>query len=247
MGLSCILCNCDKRNRAQKCYRLLRQAVQNQILRACKNINFITLSGLNDKVVKAHLPEGHYSCRILKNPVDAGQAGKVEAQANSLYLFIGKFSAEKGVELFCRAVSDLGLPAAALGSGPLLERCRKNYPAVKFPGWLSHEAMQPFIAKARALVFPSLWYEGSPVTIFEAQSRGLPCIVSNQCAAAETIKDSVNGFVFESGSLESLKEAIKKIKSIDITEMSEAAYTGIKTGDYSLETHIRGLLDIYNA
>ena len=32
--------------------------------------------------------------------------------------------------------------------------------------------------KSKALVFPSLLYEGAPLTIFEAQSLGLPVIVS---------------------------------------------------------------------
>jgi glycosyltransferase involved in cell wall biosynthesis len=50
---------------------------------------------------------------------------------------------------------------------------------------------------AIALVFPSVWYEGFPVTIAESFARGLPAIASNLGAMSEIVKDQETGLLFE--------------------------------------------------
>ena len=40
---------------------------------------------------------------------------------------------------------------------------------------------------SRALVFPSKWYEGAPLSILEALSAGLPVLASNLVGTAEIV------------------------------------------------------------
>ena len=50
--------------------------------------------------------------------------------------------------------------------------------------------------KARALIFPSRWYEGAPLTPLEILQYGIPCIISDSCAGIDYLKDSYNGISF---------------------------------------------------
>ena len=50
--------------------------------------------------------------------------------------------------------------------------------------------------KAKALIFPSLLYEGAPLTIFEAQSLGLPVIVSKYSNGKDFITEE-NGWIYD--------------------------------------------------
>jgi S-adenosylmethionine synthetase len=49
---------------------------------------------------------------------------------------------EKGVELFCEAVTKAGVKAVAAGDGPLKEALAKKYPNVAFPGWVTQEQIR---------------------------------------------------------------------------------------------------------
>jgi glycosyltransferase involved in cell wall biosynthesis len=55
------------------------------------------------------------------------------------------------------------------------------------------------MGQARALIFPSEWYEGFPMTIVEAFAAGLPVIASRLGAMAEIIQDGRTGLHFAPG------------------------------------------------
>ena len=59
---------------------------------------------------------------------------------------------------------------------------------------------------ARALVFPSVWYEGQPLTVYVFLALGAPVIVSDICAGREAVAHGENGFWFRSSDVESLSE-----------------------------------------
>lgn len=64
------------------------------------------------------------------------------------------------------------------------------------------------------LCLPSL-YEGTPNVICEAISCGLPIICSDVCDNHIYVKESVNGFLFNPFSIESISNAIEKMITID--------------------------------
>lgn len=98
----------------------------------------------------------------------------------------------------------------------------------------------------RALVFPSLWYEGLPLTVPEALSLGTPAIVSDVCAARESIVDGDTGLLFKSGDASTLARALMKLKDDDlVARMSAQVYDAWWRKPMSLARHIDETLGVY--
>ena len=75
---------------------------------------------------------------------------------------------------------------------------------------------------------------------------GIPCIVPDACAASEQIIDGETGYIFKTGNLDSLKEAITKYENTDIQSMQNNAINKFIANDWSLKSHIRNLVQVYN-
>ena len=61
------------------------------------------------------------------------------------------------------------------------------------------------------LVVPSIWYENSPLVIQEAFLKGIPVITSNIGGMAELVSDGEDGFLFEMGNVDALRQVMEKI------------------------------------
>jgi glycosyltransferase involved in cell wall biosynthesis len=100
--------------------------------------------------------------------------------------------------------------------------------------------------EARALVFPSLWYEGQPLTVLEAKATGLPVVVSDACAGRDEVKDGVNGFWFRSQDADDLAAKLEKLKDDElISKMSRASYDQFWTRPPTLAAHIEQICAVY--
>jgi glycosyltransferase involved in cell wall biosynthesis len=246
MSIRCMTCNCDSRNYIQKVWRVLRQFVQNRTLWSNSAISFIVISNLNRKISENNLRNKGVKICYLRNPIELNKSRMVNVQENNEYLFIGRLSTEKGVELFCKAMEELKLHGTVLGDGYLLDQLKAKYTNIKFIGWIKHSEMVKHLQNCRALVFPSLWYETAGLVVIEMKSYGIPCIVPDQCAASEEIVDGETGYIFKSGSLDSLKNAIKKVQLADISNMQANIIQQFNPQIHSIETHTNNLLKIYN-
>lgn len=128
------------------------------------------------------------------------------------FLFIGRLSEEKGIQTLLKAFSDTNYILKIAGDGPLKEEvlavCSAN-PNIHYLGSLQKEEVLKQMRSSSALIFPSIWYEGMPMTILEAFSSGTPVIASNLGAMASLINDKINGLHFEAGNESDLKEKIE--------------------------------------
>lgn len=244
-SLECLLCNCDARSYPQKIWRFARQIVQARTVAKNKNISIIYISRLNKEVSYPYLKRISERWYHVQNPVDVEKSDIVNIANNRKYLFFARLSAEKGVELFCRAITDLGLEGCVLGDGYLREELQAAYPNIEFAGWVTGEKKHELIHQGKALVFPSLWYEGAPLSIIEMKSYGMPCIVPDRCAASEEVEDGKTGFVFKTGDVESLKKSIQKYEKADISALQHNIVSNYNPDKYSLETHCRRLQEVY--
>ena len=206
----------------------------------------IFISKLTHNVLYPHLKTVLRKSYMLRNPIELNTKEPVSITDNDTYLFIGRLSTEKGAELFCQAMTDLDLKGCVLGDGYLLPALKGRYPNVCFVGWVAGKEKEELIRKGKALVFPSLWYEGAPLTIMEMKSYGMPCIVPDRCAAAEEIRDSETGFIFKTGDLKSLEDCIMKYERTDSSRLQKNMLASFHAEDYSKKHHLNGLLDIYN-
>lgn len=129
------------------------------------------------------------------------------------FLFVGRLMEEKGILLLLNTFKDLDLKLEIAGSGPLinevLEVC-KNNDNIEYLGNLNKIEVLNAMKKCSALIFPSTWFEGMPMTILEAFSLGTPVISSNIGAMKTMIDHEVNGLHFETGNTNDLKKTVQK-------------------------------------
>lgn len=212
LSWKCIKCNCDSRNYGFKLYRIIRQFVQNKIVKLNKKLeNVITISEFSEKILKPTLGKNTKITRIY-NPIDIDEnAEKVDPSKNEYYLYVGRISKEKGVDLFCQTITELELKGIVVGDGDEKEKLEKQYPDIEFTGWKNKDEVKQYMKGARALIFPSRWYETAGLTVLEAQTLGIPAIVSKNCAGSEFIEEGKNGFLFDNE--KDLKEKIIKNKN----------------------------------
>ena len=100
--------------------------------------------------------------------------------------------------------------------------------------------------EARCFVFPSVWYEGSPLSVPEMQAYGIPCIVTDCSSATDTVTDGKNGFVVRANARE-MAYAIRQLGEDEmVRELSEAAYGMFDGESTSEEKYVEELIRIFN-
>ncbi|PWJ17546.1 glycosyltransferase family 4 protein [Jannaschia seohaensis] len=213
LGASCIATDCDVRHRAHKMWRLVRGAVAagpGKLPGGLRDVIFI--SETQRRAIEAYLPEG-VRLHSVPNPVEAG-GPQVDWRANRHLVFVGRLSREKGALQLAEAARALGLPVRFVGDGPEADPIRKANPEAEITGWVTPEDVQRHLSEARALVFPSLWYEGQPLVPIEAQLRGIPVVCGRWSAAAEEIRDGENGIVYDTPGTASLVAALGRLDTV---------------------------------
>ena len=102
------------------------------------------------------------------------------------------------------------------------------------------------LRQASALVFPSVWYEGLPLSVLEAQGLGVPVIVSDACAGRESVVDGVTGLWFKSGDVDDLARALATTRDGNtMRAMSNAAYCHFWADPPTLDAHLGKLTALY--
>lgn len=219
MSAKCRRCNCDSRNYGFKLYRVLRQFIQNNIVKLNDKLEYaISISEFSEKILKKTLNKNTKIFRIY-NPIDFDEdAEEIDYRKNKYYLYVGRVSKEKGVDLFCEALTDLNLPGIVVGDGEQKSILEKKYSNIEFVGWKNPNEIKKYMKKSKCIIFPSRWYETMGLTVLEGLSNNLPAIVSNKSAASDYIVNNKNGILFD-GTLNSLKKCIKNINNINFTNV----------------------------
>lgn len=249
MTINCILCNCDSRRYYFKIWRVARQYIQNKNILGNGYISYIYISDFSKKQIERRLALPNNKLIFVNNPVDFINRYKVEASENEMYMYLGRLSEEKGIRLFCEIVDSLGLDAVVIGDGPLYSEMKEKYDKrIIFTGWLSKEQIKKYFDKTRALIFTSLWYETLGLTVLEAMSYGIPCLVPDNCAASDLINNENNGMLYSAGSKSSLIKVIDRMKEDDLVKLlSNNSYSGFDESKYSMNTHASNLISAYKS
>jgi len=113
--------------------------------------------------------------------------------ASDYVLFAGRLSPEKGIATLLaawRRKPTGGLRLLVAGDGPLAATLGTDLPSgVEMLGRVAPERVGELMLGARALLFPSEWYEGQPMTLLEAFAAALPVVVSDLGSMTEMIAD----------------------------------------------------------
>ncbi len=248
MSPACIACNCDSRSYPQKLYRVMRQTLQRHAGHLPDGIRHFTYySQLALRVMQPYLPD-HAQLHFVPNALEGEREAPVAVGENEDFVLVGRLSPEKGTLHFADAAARAGIRPVYLGEGRMRDEILARAPHAEITGWLSREALFARLKRARALVFPSLWYETFGLTVGEALMRGIPVIVSDRTAAAELVEDGRNGLLFHTGDVEDLARQITRLKEPALAaNLGAAAYARYWSDPLTETRHTSALLKVYEA
>ena len=91
---------------------------------------------------------------------------------------------------------------------------------------------------------PPIWYDNAPQVVFEALATKTPVIGSNIGGIPDFIKDGKNGFLFEAGNVEELKNKMAIImENPSLINELRSEIQPMKT----MEFHAKEMIDLYRA
>ena len=168
-----------------------------------------------------------------------------------IFLFLGRLSEEKGIKVLLETFQTLQQNLIIAGAGPLqkkVEEVCSRCSNIQYIGHLNTDEIQQYLAKCDALIFPSVWYEGMPITILEAFARGTPVIASNLGAMQAMVKEGYNGLHFNVNNANDLAEKVVFWSSMAKFEKEKYYFNARKTylENYTPKQNFEILLDIYN-
>ncbi len=246
MSAECVLHNCDSRGYPRKLMRVGRHALMRQtsgLIETARHV--IAISSLQRSVIAPYLPQARF--HEVGNPIDVTDSGPRGDAAPGDFIFVGCLSAEKGARYFAQAARLAGVAPVFVGDGPERDALEREFPEARFLGWLPPDAVRANMRAARALVFPSVWYEGQPLTIYEALALGAPAIVSDICAGREAVAHGENGLWFRSADVESLAEKMTSLKDDALARrMSDAAHARYWANPLTLDRHLDAVAAVYD-
>ncbi len=190
--------------------------------------------------------EGGFDTKKLEalcNFIEVDKCRKTDYGKDDYYCFLGRLSAEKGIESLIKAANELPYKLVVIGGGPLDGRMRAiGKGNVEFVGVKQWDEIKNLVGRARFSVLPSEWYENNPLSVIEAQCLGTPVLGARIGGIPELIEEGVNGTTFESGNVEDLKSQIEKMwnASFDYRRIAERAQK-----QYSAETYYERLMGLY--
>ncbi len=169
---------------------------------------------------------------------------------NEYAVFVGRLSLEKGLVNLINDWGTIKYPLYIIGTGPLGKKAKelsKLNDNITFLGNMENKKVKEFLAESSFLVFPSILYEGMPITILEAMSVGVPIIATNLGPRNEMIKNGINGFLYENENSKDFKEKVNTlIENKELREKMGKAAREEYENKYTPEINLKMLVNIYN-
>ncbi len=203
------------------------------------------------KLIEGGLPAEKFSVKpnfVLPDP------GPRSFESNGDYaLFVGRIDETKGIPVMVEAWRRMprNIPLMILGDGdyrPQLEASLRQHGLtnIDYRGRGTREQMFAAMKQARFLVFPSIWYEGFPVTIAEAYACGVPVIASRLGSMEELILDGITGLHFAPGDADDLAATVLRAwrDPEEMLAMGRAARVEFDS-KYTADRNYDLLMDIY--
>lgn len=221
-----------------------------RIIGTYNKINYITLTNFNkNKLLNLVKDES----KIYVKPNFVEKRDKVERALEDYFVYIGRLDDIKGINFLVEAWKEIdkNIDLYVIGTGPEEEKVKKfikenDIKNIKMLGFMQREEAFKIIQKSRAIIVPSKWYEGFPMTIAESFSLGVPVIGSKVGNIESIIDDRTSGLLFEMNNKTSLKEIIDHIfyNKEKNEELGENAYKTFYKY-YTDENNYKTLSSIY--
>jgi Glycosyltransferase len=256
--LNCIIKRCSKGNIIFSCIMTMEMYFRNVFFHPVKYIDaFIYVSKFcrdvhlkHDTQFKNCYYEALYNFRNFD--VVEYRDSRISTY-NNYYLYYGRLSFEKGLSTLIEAFSKLdNQQLKIVGTGPLKEeiekKCNESHlNNIEFCGYKAGAELYDLVKRAKFVIVPSEWYENNPMTIVEAYSLRTPVIGAAIGGITEIIRDNVTGYLFVSGSIESLTDALNKSLCLGEDEYKKMKDNAERFSDdnFDSEVHYQKLIAIY--
>ena len=166
---------------------------------------------------------GIQKVKVLPNGINFSLFNSVKCNKDlkqKKLVYFGRISFEKNIKVLIEVLALLEKTAllTIIGSGPALDSLKKQVKEkeldkrVFFTGALKGKDLVKKVAESNVFVTAATM-ETQGLTIAEAMSSGMPAIGANKMAIPETIKEGINGFLFEPGNAKQAAEKINKLFS----------------------------------
>lgn len=225
LSFSCITAACDRRNHAEKLWRVVRQAIQRHYQQPKGSPPVLAVhAAMAPFLQRGGIPSD--AIVTLPNPVRAWCNHKVAAQDNRDLLFVGRVEATKGPDLALAAARAAGLRLRVIGDGAMRARLEKQYPEMIFTGSLSHDRIAAHAAHARLLLMPSRYPEPYGLVAVEAMWSGLPVVLPPTACLAPDIVAAGAGVEVDPVDTAAMAAMLMELGRDDarVAAMSDAAF-----------------------
>lgn len=209
---------------------------------------FIALTEFSKKkYIEGGLPEN----KIFVKPNFLNSDPGMGRGEGNFVLFVGRLSEEKGIYTLLNTwqTSNNLIPLKMVGDGLLVDVVNKvaeQSSNVEYLGKKSVDAIYELMGEAKALIFPSLWYEGLPRVIMEAYAKGTPVIASRLGAMETLVKHQSTGLHFTPADTTDL------VKQIDWMQTHPKAWQNMRfearleyENNYTAKQNYQQLMQIY--
>jgi len=187
---------------------------------------------------------------IVKSNFNFFEEGINSTHRGNNYLFAGRLSEEKGIIFLLEAAATMNFNLIIIGEGSLQKKVveyANKYENITYLGKQPRTLVLEELCKCKAMIFPSLWFEGMPLSIIEALQVGTPVISSNVGVMKEMIQHKVNGLLFNPNDINDFKTALEYFDTLSANERelyNKAAYNSFEK-NYTPQQNISQLKKIY--
>lgn len=182
-------------------------------------------------------------------------------QRENFYLYVGRLSEEKGIRDLVEAFIQNGKPLKIVGDGPLADWIKERIQGsvheksqdhtksnIEYLAAVPRESLAQLYQSCAALILPSRWFEGQPMTVIEAQSKGTIVIAADSANMRGMISYGEDGYLYAINPVNQLNEVISifEARSRETKDaLSKAAY-GRFQRSYTINQHINALKLLYH-
>jgi glycosyltransferase involved in cell wall biosynthesis len=177
---------------------------------------------------------------LLRNP--AVPSGGTWHGDGGYLLYVGRLSAEKGVDGLIGWCGALGMRLVVAGAGPERQRLEsvsnETRTDVDFVGHVDPDTLRSLRMGCRAQVVPSSWPENAPLAALEAAVDGVPLLVSDRGGLPEIIGLGARGAVMAESSTLAFATALNDL------DRQQADLPQVRA-ELDLATHLTSLRAAY--
>lgn len=187
---------------------------------------------------------------VIPNFVYNIKSNNPSLQEKNYFLFVGRFSEEKGILNLLKIFSNLpDLNLIVVGDGPLKNEVLKYQSRnIAVKSSISRQHLDDYMKSALALIIPSApLYDFGPLVLIEAYANSTPVIAPKSGVFLERIIERKTGVFYNPGNLDDLKNKIlyvstNKQRLIIMGKFAKKEYLN----KYTPKKHYDMLLMLYN-